>query len=237
MIAVAKIGGHQEIVEVGEVLQVDKLHAELGETVEFDVLLLSEPDGTGFTIGTPTIAGKTVKAKVLAHGKGDKVLVYKMKKRKRYRRTQGHRQEFSEIEILEIAGSKTKSAKASDAKDVAPKPKKASTKKAETKSEEKPKTTKDTTKKTATKSKDGADDLTKIEGIGPKIAEHLNNVGITTFAELAKTKTEKIQEVLDNAGPRYKIHNPKTWAEQSQMAADGKWDELKKWQDELDGGK
>jgi len=104
---------------------------------------------------------------------------------------------------------------------------------------------KEDTKKTVAKpvvkkseTKSGAkDDLTKIEGIGPKIAEHLNNAGITTFAELAKTKTEKIQEVLDNAGPRYKIHNPKTWAKQSQMAADGKWDELKKWQDELDGGK
>lgn len=95
------------------------------------------------------------------------------------------------------------------------------------------------TKKSVTKkaTKSASDDLTKIEGIGPKIAEHLNNEGIKTFVDLAKAKIKKIQEVLDNAGPKYKVHDPKTWPEQASMAADGKWDELKKWQDELDGGK
>jgi large subunit ribosomal protein L27 len=82
-----------------------------------------------------------------------------------------------------------------------------------------------------------ADDLKKIEGIGPKIAELLIADGIVTFADLAAASLERIQGVLDAAGPRYKIHNPTTWAQQSQMAADGKWDELKAWQDELNGGK
>lgn len=82
-----------------------------------------------------------------------------------------------------------------------------------------------------------ADDLTKIEGIGPKISEILKTAGVPTFAALAETKTEKLTEILAEAGGRYKSHDPKTWAEQAKMAAEGKWDELKKWQDELDGGR
>jgi large subunit ribosomal protein L17 len=82
-----------------------------------------------------------------------------------------------------------------------------------------------------------SDDLTKVEGIGPKISELLKNSGISTFAKLAETETEKISEILTEAGGSFKSHDPKTWAEQAIMAADGKWDELKKWQDELDGGK
>ena len=80
------------------------------------------------------------------------------------------------------------------------------------------------------------DKLTKVEGIGPKIQEHLNNDGIWSFAQLAASSIARIQGILDAAGPRYKMHNPKTWAEQAALARDGKWAELKKWQDELDGG-
>ena len=81
------------------------------------------------------------------------------------------------------------------------------------------------------------DDLKAVEGIGPKIAEILNNAGITTFAQLGATEVSKIKELLEAAGNRYKSHDPTTWPKQAQMAADGKWDELKTWQDELDGGK
>ncbi len=81
------------------------------------------------------------------------------------------------------------------------------------------------------------DKLTKIEGIGPKIAEKLNNAGILTFKDLAAASLEKLQGVLDEAGPRYRMHDPGTWAEQSALAADGKWDELEALQDKLDGGK
>lgn len=81
------------------------------------------------------------------------------------------------------------------------------------------------------------DDLKKIEGIGPKIAQLFNEAGITTFAGLAATEVDKMKEILSNAGSRFARHDPSTWGKQAQMAADGKWDELKKWQDELDGGK
>ncbi len=81
------------------------------------------------------------------------------------------------------------------------------------------------------------DDLKKIEGVGPKIAEHLTNAGFATFEAVSNATVEQLQEVLTNAGPRYRMHNPGTWPAQAKLAFEGKWDELKKWQDELDGGK
>lgn len=81
------------------------------------------------------------------------------------------------------------------------------------------------------------DDLKKIEGIGPKIAEVLTNGGIVTYADLGGSTAEKIREILDAAEGNFAAHDPGTWPKQGQMAADGNWDELKKWQDELDGGK
>ena len=81
------------------------------------------------------------------------------------------------------------------------------------------------------------DDLKKIEGIGPKMAGVFNAAGITSFQALADKSAEELREILDAAEGNYKAHDPGTWPRQAQMAADGKWDELKKWQDELDGGK
>ncbi len=81
------------------------------------------------------------------------------------------------------------------------------------------------------------DDLTRIEGIGPKIAELLANAGILTFAALADATVEHLQSILDEAGAKFRVHQPTTWARQAAMARDGQWDELKVLQDELDGGK
>jgi len=88
--------------------------------------------------------------------------------------------------------------------------------------------------KKATKSKD---DLRKIEGIGPKIASLLNEAGIKTFKELAKTKNKKLVEILEAAGKRYRMHDPATWPEQAKLAADGKWEQLEALQKELKGGR
>jgi large subunit ribosomal protein L27 len=81
------------------------------------------------------------------------------------------------------------------------------------------------------------DDLKKIEGVGPAIEKLLNAEGITTFAGMAATAPERIKEILVAAGSRFGFHDPTTWPHQAGLAADGKWDELKKLQDELDGGK
>ncbi len=82
-----------------------------------------------------------------------------------------------------------------------------------------------------------ADDLTKIEGIGPKIAELLKAAGIVTFAKLADTKAATVKGILDAAGKRYQMHDPSTWANQSKLAATGDWAKLTKLQDSLKGGK
>ena len=103
---------------------------------------------------------------------------------------------------------------------------------------------KNLTKGTASKAKapkkeavPAADKLNKIEGIGPKIATTLNEAGINSFAELAAKTSEEIKSILDAAEGNFAAHDPGTWPKQAEMAAAGNWDELKAWQDELNGGK
>jgi predicted flap endonuclease-1-like 5' DNA nuclease len=81
-----------------------------------------------------------------------------------------------------------------------------------------------------------ANDLTVVEGIGPKINELLNNNGVVTFAQLADQSVAQLRTILDKGGSRFRIANPSTWAQQAAFAAANKWVELKKWQDELSGG-
>ena len=81
-----------------------------------------------------------------------------------------------------------------------------------------------------------ANDLTVVEGIGPKINDLFNNAGVKTFAQLAKQTEPQMRKVLDDGGSRFRIANPSTWAQQAALAADNKWDELKKLQDNLSGG-
>ena len=82
-----------------------------------------------------------------------------------------------------------------------------------------------------------ADDLTKIEGVGPKIAELLQQAGIATFADLAKAKAADLKKILEAAGKRFLVHDPATWAEQAKLAAKADWEKLGKLQATLKGGK
>ena len=91
--------------------------------------------------------------------------------------------------------------------------------------------------KKAPKAKKSGDDLVIIEGIGPKAAEVLVAAGIDTFAKLASTDATKVKEILEASTAKVSHLDPTTWAQQAQLAADGKMDELKKLQDELNGGK
>ncbi len=81
------------------------------------------------------------------------------------------------------------------------------------------------------------DDLKIVEGIGPKIEELFHKAGIMTWAELANSSPDKLKEILRAAGSRFQMHDPTTWPEQAKLAAEGKWDELKEYQDFLQGGK
>ncbi|WP_055442757.1 50S ribosomal protein L21 [Lacinutrix himadriensis] len=211
MYAIVEIAGHQFKVEKDQKVFVNRLASEEGKTMSFDNVLLIA-DGSNVTVGAPAIDGAQVSVKILKHLQGDKVIVFKKKRRKGYRVKNGHRQALTEIVIESIV--------ASGAKKAAP-AKKAAAPKAEA-------------KPAAKKATGKADDLKKVEGIGPKIAETLVEAGIATFADLAKTDAAKISEII--AGVRGS-HVTDTWPAQAKLAADGKWDELKKWQDELDGGK
>ncbi len=93
------------------------------------------------------------------------------------------------------------------------------------------------TKKVKSGKKSAGDDLKKIEGVGPKIQELLNEGGIFSFQDMIDAGIEPIQIILDKAGPQYKVHDPGTWTKQAKLAAKGKWDELYQMQTELKGGK
>ena len=102
MYAVIETGGKQQRVEPGEELSVEKLEVAEGDTVEFDRVMLAG-EGADVTIGTPYIDGAKVSAEVVAHGRGKKVTIIKMRRRKHYRRQAGHRQSFTRIRITDIA--------------------------------------------------------------------------------------------------------------------------------------
>ena len=103
MYAVVKTGGKQYRVSAGTKIKVEQLTADVGAEVTLDQVLMIAEDGN-VKLGAPLVAGAAVKAKVLSQGRGDKVRIYKMRRRKHYRKSQGHRQNFTELEIVGIAG-------------------------------------------------------------------------------------------------------------------------------------
>jgi|TARA_B100000768_G_C11261615_1_gene369013 large subunit ribosomal protein L21 len=102
MYAVIKTGGKQFKVAEGDVLKVEKLTADVGKTLNLNSVL-TLVDGDKVTIGSPMITGASIDATIVSHGKGDKVKIFKMNRRKGYRKSQGHRQSFTEIKINKIA--------------------------------------------------------------------------------------------------------------------------------------
>ncbi|MDO5509909.1 MAG: 50S ribosomal protein L21 [Weeksellaceae bacterium] len=201
MYAIVEIAGLQYKVQKDRQLFVHRLQGEAGDSVKFDRVLLVE--NGSIQVGAPAIDGMTVDAKIIEHLKGDKVIVFKKKRRKGYKKKNGHRQYLTRIEITAIGGE------SSDKKEE----KKAAPKQAK------------------------KDDLTVVEGIGPKVEELLINKGITTFKALAASSFDELRAILDEQEGVYLAMDPTTWPQQAQLAADGKMDELKTLQSELDGGR
>ena len=103
MYAVVKTGGKQYRVTPGEKLRVEQITADVGAEVVLDqVLMVGE--GESVRLGQPVVAGAAVKATVVSHGRGDKVTIFKMRRRKHYQKHQGHRQNFTELKIDSIVG-------------------------------------------------------------------------------------------------------------------------------------
>ena len=201
MYAVIKTGGKQYRVAAGDKIKVETLPDDVGAQITLsDVLMVSANDQ--IKIGTPMLSGATVSATVVSTGRGDKVRIFKMRRRKHYQKHQGHRQNFSELFITAISDGSGNTVSAQAAPVIITK----------------------------------ADDLTRIEGIGPKIAAVLASNGITTFVQLAKTDPAAAEDMLKKSGGRFNMARPATWPQEAQLAADGNFDALKKLQDELHGG-
>jgi large subunit ribosomal protein L21 len=105
MYALVEFKGKQYKAEKGALLRVDRIDAEPGSAVAIDSVLLLSGDGGSVTVGTPYVPGATVSAKVTSHEKGKKIVVFKYKSKKDYRRKQGHRQRYSIIKIEDILGA------------------------------------------------------------------------------------------------------------------------------------
>jgi len=100
--AIIRTGGKQYRVSPGSVLKVEKLPVEQGASLDFEVLLVGQGDTV--QIGTPLVAGAKVTGEVVSHGRGQKIIVYKFRKRTNYRKKQGHRQAYTEVKITAIHG-------------------------------------------------------------------------------------------------------------------------------------
>lgn len=120
MYAVIETGGKQYRVQPGDILQVEKLDGDLGTSLKFDqVLFFSKADSENaqIVLGKPYISGANVQAEIVGQGRGEKILIVKMKRRKQYRRTQGHRQEYTQVLVTSVdSGSGSKLALADDEK-------------------------------------------------------------------------------------------------------------------------
>ncbi len=103
MYAVIKTGGKQYKVAPGEKLKVEQIPADVGAQIVLDQVLMVG-DGESVRLGQPTLTGAAVQATVVAHGRGDKIQIFKMRRRKNYHRNQGHRQGFTELQIDGIVG-------------------------------------------------------------------------------------------------------------------------------------
>ncbi len=101
MYAVVRTGGKQYRLGVGDSVKVEKLPDEVGNIVELSQILMVS-DGSEVKVGTPLVTGASVKAEIVGHGRDKKIRVFKMKRRKKYRRTQGHRQAFTQLKVTEI---------------------------------------------------------------------------------------------------------------------------------------
>ncbi len=202
MFAVLKTGGKQYKVQSGDVLRVEKLAADAGETIQFnDILMLG---GDTATVGAPFVADAAVQAEVIDQIKGEKTIKFVKRRRKHgSKRTRGHRQQLTLVRITDIlsAGADKSGVKAAiggalapaAAPAAAPKKAKAAPKKAEA---------------AAPVAEAAADDLATLNGVGPAAVKKLNAAGITTFAQLAavdgdvegvKVKPEWIEQAKELA--------------------------------------
>jgi len=206
--AIVESGGKQYRVIEGRTIEVDRLAVETGKKFGFDRILLMVDDDD-IMVGTPVLSGVEVNVTVVDHTKGPKIDRFKYRPKKRIRVRGGHRQHFTRL-LVDFIG-----------------------KPGEERRREEPELSNVEVVDAPVNVE--ADDLTLIEGIGPKVAKVLGEAGILTFAQLAESNADDIQNILNEAG--LKMMDATSWPAQAKLAADNDMDGLKKMQDKLSGGR
>lgn len=213
MFAVMKTGGKQYKVAADDVVKIERLEGEAGDTVSFENVLMVGGDD-GVTVGAPFVEGATVVGEVVDQGRGRKIIIFKKRRRQNSRRKNGHRQYFTSVRITDIlvGGAKPKATK------------KAAPKKDQAKAE------KPAAKKAAPKAAAAAgavaagalfaaqegepDDLKLISGVGPVLEKKLHGLGITKFAQVAAFTAEDIAKVDDALSFKGRIERD-NWLDQA----------------------
>ena len=227
MYAIVEIAGHQYKVQKDQQIYVNRLQDDEGSSVSFDKVLLTDDNGT-IEVGAPVIKCIQVDAKIVSHLKADKVIVFKKKRRKGYRVKNGHRQAISLIEITGIGKDSGKKAPAKKA-EPAKAEKKATPKKQEAEVSENLVTRAEHRVEdqhlevnvdkllhdigTATKAE--AQDLKKINGVGPAYEEKLNMVGIYTYQQIANLKAADKKLLSELSGITVEKINSEEWVKQA----------------------
>jgi len=206
--AIVESGGKQYRVIEGRTIEVDRLAVDTGKKFGFDRILLMVDDDD-VMVGTPVLSGVEVNVTVVDHTKGPKIDRFKYRPKKRIRVRGGHRQHFTRL-LVDFIG-----------------------KPGEERRREEPELSNVEVVDAPVNVE--ADDLTLIEGIGPKVAKVLGEAGILTFAQLAESNADDIQNILNEAG--LKMMDATSWPAQAKLAADNDMDGLKKMQDKLSGGR
>ncbi|WP_299498479.1 50S ribosomal protein L21 [uncultured Roseobacter sp.] len=224
MFAVLKTGGKQYKVQSGDMLRVEKLAADAGETVQFNDILMLGGDKT--VVGAPFVKDAGVQAEVVDQVKGEKVINFVKRRRKHSsKRTKGHRQKLTLIKVTDIlaSGADKSGVKAAmgagsvSAKAVAAAaPKKAAPKKAEAKAD----APKAKAAPKAAKAEAAADDLKKLSGVGPALEKKLIEGGVTSFAQIAAWTEEDVAAMDEKLSFKGRIER-EGWIEQAKELAKG----------------
>ncbi len=195
MYAVIKTGGKQYRVAADQKIQIEKLEGSAGDQVQFtDVLMVA--NGGSVDIGAPFVMGATVVGEIASQDRGPHIIIFKKRRRKHYRRRNGHRQDLTSVTIHEIL---TGGAKPTE-KAVAPL------------AVEVP---------AATVEVGHADDISLIAGIGPKILKGLTDQGVTSFAQIAAWSEDDVERIETELKIKGRVAREE-WIEQAKELADGK---------------
>ena len=198
MYAVVKTGGKQYRVSENDTLKVERLTGETGDIVTLeDVLMVG--NGADVTVGAPMVSGAAVAAEIIEQARDRKIIIFKKRRRQNYRRKAGHRQYYTLLRVTEILtdGAKAKPAAKKPAKKAAPKKQEAPVAKST-----------------------GADDLTRLSGVGPVLEEKLHAAGVTTFAQIAAWGPEEIEDFGEKLSFKGRIER-EGWVEQAKKLSAG----------------